>query len=1147
MKHSITIFMFLTIGLVLLAPNGAAARPAEPSETITFAVIGDYGMNNADAQSVAALVDGWSPAFIITNGDNYLNSAGGTGDSKYDFSTGKYYCKYLADVISGTNCAAENQSPSGNRFFPTLGNHDYDDAGMTQIIIGGKPYTLPTTFTNYFNLPGNGIPSSGTSGNERYYDFVQGPVHFFMLNSNAEGKPEREPAGIDSDSDQAEWLQEQLAASTSPWNIVHFHHAPYSSGVVDDNLRPKWMRWHFAEWGADVVIAGHYHMYERIERDNIVYFVNGTGGQPFLTCKTPRVDDSQTCYPETLPAAFGAQRVTASPTTLTFEYITTNNSYSDTRTLQKPSTLHVACNAGRLVAALTTANDNADVTTLNLANNCAYELSAADNDNGQGPNGLPRITTNVTINGNGATLKRGASSSNDLRLFQIASGGNLNLSNLVIENGRTNSSGGGIRNEGQLILNNVTIQNNRSNDGLGGGIFNKGQLTLTDVTLKNNYAKYTGGGLFNFADSQVSLTRVTINENTGEAWGGAGIYFDQRVNSTLTNVTVGENHGAGIVVGPDATVTLVNATIANNADFGILNTGIVTLKNTILSNNGTSCKSSGAGSFSDGGGNVRYPESDNSCPGISGDPKLGALGGNGGYTWTMALASNSAAIDQALDANCPLLDQRGASRVDGDGVNGVQCDSGAYEYGAQVATVQPAQPATLEYEGADGNTTEIEIPAGAVLQDTTLVYIENNSPATARESKFAGRAFTLTAYQNNLPQTDFAFQIPITILLNYDDADIGGTYENELALKYFDTTSAQWLTNGITITARDLTNNQIKASVAHLTAFALYAPEIDTDGDGIADDEDNCPNTYNPDQADMDADDIGDVCDIDMDGDGVSNDNDNCPTVSNPDQADSDGDNIGDACELPTIVVEDNHFSVAYGAWQGEENANASGNTYRESNIQNNTVTFKFTGKAVTWIARKGPDMGKAQVMIDGVNKGIVDLYGAGEQWQFAKTFKKLSNAKHTLVIRVLGTKNADATDTYVGVDAFRVGTLVTEDTSPTVKFNAWNAKLNALATGGGYRISKAVNARVSFSFDGTEVEWLTAQGPKFGKARVLIDGIDKGVFDLYATTAQWQVPISFTGLSTGQHTIEIQVLGKKNAASGGKSILVDAFRGPFQ
>jgi len=86
----------------------------------------------------------------------------------------------------------------------------------------------------------------------------------------------------------------------------------------------------------------------------------------------------------------------------------------------------------------------------------------------------------------------------------------------------------------------------------------------------------------------------------------------------------------------------------------------------------------------------------------------------------------------------------------------------------------------------------------------------------------------------------------------------------------------------------------------------------DLDDDGTLDDCDNCPGSYNPDQADADGDGNGDTCDAcpndadnDADGDGICGDIDNCPSF-NPGQEDADGDGDGDACDpCPNDPLDD--------------------------------------------------------------------------------------------------------------------------------------------------------------------------------------------------------------------------------------------------
>jgi len=81
----------------------------------------------------------------------------------------------------------------------------------------------------------------------------------------------------------------------------------------------------------------------------------------------------------------------------------------------------------------------------------------------------------------------------------------------------------------------------------------------------------------------------------------------------------------------------------------------------------------------------------------------------------------------------------------------------------------------------------------------------------------------------------------------------------------------------------------------------------DSDGDGPTDDVDNCPADKNPEQEDADGDKVGDVCDDedpgDLDGDDVLNEDDNCVNLANPDQLDEDEDGIGDSCDISPSVI----------------------------------------------------------------------------------------------------------------------------------------------------------------------------------------------------------------------------------------------------
>lgn len=256
-----------------------------------FAVIGDYGADSVEEAGVARMVKAWRPQFIVTVGDNnYPSGAAAT----IDRNIGKYYHEFITPYHGSYGPGA----PS-NRFFPTLGNHDWDASGA-------KPYL------DYFTLPGN----------ERYYDVVIGTVHLFAIDSD-----DHEPDGNTADSKQGRWLKGRLNASRSCWDLVFMHHPPYSSGAPGNT---ESLQWPYRAWGADAVLAGHAHIYERLVVDGLLYFVNGLGGEEIHAIGTPAAG-SQMRY----NADFGAMLIEATNSQITFRFVSRAGQVVDVSSLRK--------------------------------------------------------------------------------------------------------------------------------------------------------------------------------------------------------------------------------------------------------------------------------------------------------------------------------------------------------------------------------------------------------------------------------------------------------------------------------------------------------------------------------------------------------------------------------------------------------------------------------------------------------------------------------------------------------------------------------------------------------------------------------------------------------------------------------------------
>lgn len=285
------LFFLLIVGIYPLT-----AQDDRSDEIVAqFAVIGDFGCRCDGAKAVAKMVKSWNPDFIITTGDNNYPD----GEAKtMDRNVGAYYADYIFPYHGEYESNATE-----NRFFPSLGNHDWYTKDA-------QPYL------DYFELPHN----------ERYYDFVWETVHFFVLDSDFS-----EPDGINEGSVQYEWLRHALTTSQSQWKIVYFHHAPYSSSEI--HPPSKWMRWPYQSWGADIVLSGHAHQYERLLVNNFPYIVNGLGGQSARAFKDEIARHSVFRF----TGNFGAQRVTVYEQEILFEFfsIADGGTLIDAYTLKK--------------------------------------------------------------------------------------------------------------------------------------------------------------------------------------------------------------------------------------------------------------------------------------------------------------------------------------------------------------------------------------------------------------------------------------------------------------------------------------------------------------------------------------------------------------------------------------------------------------------------------------------------------------------------------------------------------------------------------------------------------------------------------------------------------------------------------------------
>ncbi|QEF97024.1 hypothetical protein Mal15_10540 [Stieleria maiorica] len=328
---------------------------------------------------------------------------------------------------------------------------------------------------------------------------------------------------------------------------------------------------------------------------------------------------------------------------------------------------------------------------------------------GASPDRVFDVLAGTVVNFTDLTITGGQSGGSGGGGVYIATGADLTVTNVVLENNNSNN-GGAIQNDGMFTAHTTVIRNNTGNS--GSGIDNSGTLVLADVAITGNNAGNAGGGLRN--NGTATLTNVTLSGNSATA--GAGIHNGGgSAAMTLTNVTISTNtatnSGGGIwtnqnIDATNVTITNNQATTPSTGTGGGVHIagggGDVTLKNSILYGNTAAIGPDADAELTSSGYNIASAAaivevgSDDSVS----DPMLGALTGNGGFTETHALLVGSAAIDPAGLTGAPTTDQRGTTRD-------ATPDIGAFEYvaaGNASPTIYNLAGDTLNYSEGDSVT-----------------------------------------------------------------------------------------------------------------------------------------------------------------------------------------------------------------------------------------------------------------------------------------------------------------------------------------------------------------------------------------------------------------------------------------------------------
>ena len=207
-------------------------------------VLGDAGTGNVNAMAVR-------DAYLTFNGARETDLLLFLGDNAYAVGAEAEYQANHFDIFA--NSLRDTIS------WYTLGNHEtYTGA------VGAHPYF------SLFNFPTTAQAGGMPSGTKSYFSFDYGNMHFISLDSM---ETNRAVGGT-----MYNWLLADLQANTKPWLIAYWHHPAYTKGTHDSDTEIELIEMRqnmlplLEQYGVDLVLAGHSHVYERS------YLINGHYG-----------------------------------------------------------------------------------------------------------------------------------------------------------------------------------------------------------------------------------------------------------------------------------------------------------------------------------------------------------------------------------------------------------------------------------------------------------------------------------------------------------------------------------------------------------------------------------------------------------------------------------------------------------------------------------------------------------------------------------------------------------------------------------------------------------------------------------------------------------------------------------------------------